>query len=318
MNARVPPRFCRSAVSAALFGLSALSVAQAAPPLRAERLRVGFLESAFRHMNRNDAQAAFKVFAQTLGRKRGYQLDADVNVYASAEDLLAAGQNGAVDAAWCDAWIYAGSRTGDRLQPAYFSTWDQGHVERTYKLLVRRDGPVGALADLRGRSVIGLSIVATDTSQRWLEAVLLTNGLGRSASFLGHLEEVSRASAAVLPVFFGQKDACLVDEAGFSLMRDLNPQVGAGLREIASSGPLVGSVICLATNGWSSVEFERDLRDALNDLHADADGRQILTLFKCGRLLPYEARRLDSLRYLRKTLDEPESAVPNAVGGTAP
>lgn len=308
----------RALLLATLFGGPALPFARAEQPLRPERLRAGFLESAFRHMNRNDAQAAFKVFAQTAGRKRGYELSADVLIFNRAEDLLAAGQTGAVDVAWSDAWDYARVRGGERLQPAFFSSWDGTHVERTYRLFVSRKSAATSLADLRGRSLVALSIIATDTSERWLESLLLTNGLGRPEAFFSKVEVVERASAAVLPVFFGQKDACLVDEAGFTLMTELNPQVGTGLRPLESSEPLASSVICLATNGWSTLTYERDLREALRDLHLEPDGQQILTLFKCGRLQPYDDRRLDSLRRLRATLEGVVPGRPKPDKGAAP
>lgn len=54
---------------------------EAASPLR-ERLDVGFIRSAFEGLRFEDAEAAFKTFARTLGKQKGYDVDVTVRALA--------------------------------------------------------------------------------------------------------------------------------------------------------------------------------------------------------------------------------------------
>jgi phosphonate transport system substrate-binding protein len=107
----------------------------------------------------------------------------------------------------------------------------------------------------------------------------------------------------VLPVFFGNRDACLVDEPGFEVMKELNPQVGRGVQVFKASELLADALICLRGSTWSSEQFKGDLIKILGELHAEPVGQQILTLFKVSQLLPFEEKQLDTVRKLRVTYE---------------
>lgn len=272
-------------------------------PTGREILRIGFTESSFRNMNRDDALAAFRVFIQITGTRRGYTLETQVNVYADAAALRQAAATGMMEVAWMDAWDCALPMTGERLQPAFYTSWGRDRVDRQYLLLVRTNSGVGCVSELRGRVVMESPAIATDMARHWVASLLLTNGLGSPERFFERIETVEKPSAAVFPVFFGKRDACVVDEAAFGLLNEMNPQIGRVLRPLASSVPLPSSIICLATNGWSSGKLQADVHDAMRDLHLEPDGRQILTLFKGSRLLPYEEGAMVPVRALRALLD---------------
>jgi hypothetical protein len=112
------------------------------------------------------------------------------------------------------------------------------------------------------------------------------------------MESVGKPSAAVLPVFFGKKQACVVDESGFDVMTELNPQVGKGLQTVAVSEPLVDGVLCLNSSGWSSETYKQDVIKALGELHLEPAGQQILTLFKTDQLIPFQEKYLETARNL--------------------
>jgi hypothetical protein len=112
-----------------------------------------------------------------------------------------------------------------------------------------------------------------------------------------------RSLSAVLPVFFGKKDACLVDDAGFQVMNELNLQVGKALQTVTISEPYVDGIVCLRNEGWPSAAQKQDVIDALAELHQEPAGQQILTLFKIGQLVPFEEKQLDTVKRLRATHD---------------
>ena len=90
----------------------------------------------------------------------------------------------------------------------------------------------------------------------------------------------------------------------------MNPQLGKKLRILRTSPLVVEGIVCFASR---QIEFRNELREAVRDLHKDVQGKQILTIFRFGDMLPVDGAALASVRELwRKHL-----AWPRSVGGTA-
>jgi ABC-type phosphate/phosphonate transport system substrate-binding protein len=287
--------------------LGALLVLLRIPPAWADRpngvlkpmdLEVGFTKYAFLNVNRNDAEASFKAFLQTVGRQRGYDLTAKVTVFDDAPAFEAAVKSGSIDLVIIDAWRYLAMDIHKLVTP-FFVTSDRGRFGKKYVLLTRQGSNLKALPDLRGKTLLQIEVTNTNLGRPWLETLLLESRLGAPETFFGKVEGVGKPSAAVLPVFFGNKDACLVDEPGFEIMKELNPQVGKGVQVMIASELLTDALICLRSSSWSSEKFKRDVIQILGELHNEPSGQQILTLFKVGQLVPFQDTYLDTVRNLR-------------------
>ncbi|MEZ4483394.1 MAG: PhnD/SsuA/transferrin family substrate-binding protein [Syntrophotaleaceae bacterium] len=117
---------------------------------------------------------------------------------------------------------------------------------------------------------------------------------------MGELAYYTDPMPALLPVFFGKKDAALLDSAKFELMAELNPQLKQSLQLLATSAPLTNAVICLKQTGWTEERFRQDVTQAMRELHLTPAGLQILMLFKVQQLVSFEPSHLDTLRQLRE------------------
>jgi phosphonate transport system substrate-binding protein len=91
----------------------------------------------------------------------------------------------------------------------------------------------------------------------------------------------------------------MVTQSSFDVMRELNPQIGKDLQELASSELFTDIVICLSHDDWTSDQGKADLTKALGELHLEPAGQQILSLFKINQLIPFEEPYLDSVRKLQ-------------------
>lgn len=60
----------------------------------------------------------------------------------------------------------------------------------------------------------------------WLDGLLAAEGRGPMGSFFGPAAWETKFSQSVLPVFFGNAEACLTSRRGFETMGEMNPQVG--------------------------------------------------------------------------------------------
>ncbi len=260
---------------------------------------VGFTESSFARVNQNDAEAAFKVFIKTVGGKRGYTLDAQVTTFDDLDVFQNRIRSGPLHLAVISTWDYLSMDIGKAMDPM-FVTEDQGRTLREYVLLTRRGAGVDSMAALRGRKMVALQTTGARLGAYWLESLLIDEGLGSVEDFFGSLDRVTQPNQAVLPVFFGKADACVVRRSGFALMKELNPQIGRKLQEVAVSAPLLDSALLVARSGWEAPEHRTDSIEALAELHEEPVGQQVLTLFKVDRLRAFEPDQIKSVIALRK------------------
>ena len=263
---------------------------------------VGMAESCFRNVNRNDAIAAYKVFLESCGRRFGNIYKADPLVYEDTPSFEAAIQCQPMNVAIVDAWQFLTMNIHQQMRP--FSTvLRNGKLGRKYVVLTRRDSGLTNLAALRGKDMLELDYVRLGVGRIWLDTLLLSEELGAPEAFFSNVEVVTKPTAAVLPVFFGKKPACVVDDGGFDLMKELNPQVGQMLQVVAISDTLADVVVCLREENWYSDKFKADTITALNELHLDPAGQQICTLFGIDRMVPFQDSQLDTIRRLRTTYE---------------
>jgi phosphonate transport system substrate-binding protein len=76
-------------------------------------------------------------------------------------------------------------------------------------------------------------------------------------------------------------------------MVELNPQLGRQLRVLERSPGFVTGILAVRK------DIHNPRRDAmvetLQEMHTDPKGRQLLTLFRCNRLVPFVAEHLASV-----------------------
>jgi ABC-type phosphate/phosphonate transport system substrate-binding protein len=282
-----------------------------------EELRVAFTERAFSGVNRADAEAAFKVFVRTMGVKRGWDVVVEVRMFDRSSELDTAIAAGSVNLLVLDTWTYLASTAASAFEPVFVST-EAGDATKQQMLLTRRDSGLDTLDTLRGQTLVVQSASNATLGFRWLQTICADRSLGSPADFFGPTAFSVKPSQAVLPVFFRKKAVCLVDSASYAVMTELNPQVGRELQVVASSEPMVDSIICLSCEGWPNARFRANVREALSELHLEPAGQQILTLFRSGPLLPYREDHLDTVRRLHARAAALDDRHAPTAGGPAP
>jgi phosphonate transport system substrate-binding protein len=304
-----------SALAVLLAGLESAPGASPEPEgdLISGPMGVGFTKSCFVNVNRNDAEAAFKVFLQTVGQKRGYLIQPSTRIFDETPPFEAAIKSGAIQIAIMDSWQFLSMDIHQETKP-FFVPAERKRIGRQYLLLSRRGSGLNALADLRGKGLIALEVASANLGNHWLNTLLLANRFGTQESFFGSIETVGKPTAALLPVFFGKKPCCLADQASFEVMMELNPQVGRELQVVVGSDSYLDVIVCLGNTGWNGSRGKVDCIEALSELHLEPAGQQILTLFKIGQLVPFDAHQLDDVRKLKAKNQElqKEGGITNA------
>jgi ABC-type phosphate/phosphonate transport system substrate-binding protein len=189
-----------------------------------------------------------------------------------------------------------------------------GNNTDEYVLLVNREGPLKNLDGLKQKKIVvqvgGLGEVPTI----WLDTLLMKQGLPVASQFCREVKPVPKASAAVLPVFFGQADACVATKKAFMTMSELNPQIGKRLSVLAQSASFPRAVSWFS-KGWDRKSIEEYRTMMLKDNKA-ARTEQFLTLMGYESVTIWDPAILGPLEALLKEYDElsrkaRESAAPD-------
>lgn len=305
MRMWIPSRWIRLATGllagVAAVGLRAGELPPALPapapaaPKPVFALSVLFSESLFASVNRDDALAAAKVMGETITRKDGYEPRVTVAAFKDLEVVRRNLAAGTVDL------VITGSREylqlvsmGAAFDPICLPSYSQERVAR-YVLVAPRKTPAVTLAELHGRRLLIMQTAEAAFGQTWADVLLAEQKLERSASFFGSTRTMASASATVLPVFFGQADACIVARGGFATMAELNPQIGQRLAIAYESEPIIEGLMCMRRD----YTFLRAwLIRRLLELHKEPAGRQCLTIFKLDRLYEFDPKNLEGLETL--------------------
>jgi hypothetical protein len=272
-------------------------------------IHFAFSKSMFTGVNENDAQAAMKVYGQTIGDQNG--------LYVTSGPILLDGTNAIAEAvasgrAELFAMTFMEFQNLEYLGlegPLLMSTIRQKTTEE-YVLLARADGTLRLPEDLKGRSLMIGDDIRSCLAPLWLEVLCREHGLESAALSLGKISYSSKPSQVVLPVFFGKADACVVTRNSWEVMCELNPQLQKQMRTVAISPPLVPALTCF-TAGISEKHKQRVFR-AVELSSTKPSYQQVMALFKCDGVVRQPLSVLDDTRKLVATYQKLAGALPAA------
>ena len=261
-------------------------------------IRAGLTRDSVLGTNPQDMVSAFKDLARILGRKYGYDIDVQPQVFDRNAEFEASVRSGEIQVGIIGTWEYLNMNLGPNAEPAFVHV-NHDHATSNFMLVTSRKSGLNSLRDLKGADLVVLQNPSSPLSMAWLDTLLEQDKLGPKETFFKRVELAPKPSAAVLPVFFGNRQACLVDQDSFQVMAELNPQINQVLQPIALSQPFVNSLLFLGHKGWPSEQVREEFRKALLDLPLTAEGRQLLMIFKVDRLEAFKEEYLDTALKLK-------------------
>ena len=276
------------------------------PALRTAHLIVLSSSSVMRSVNRNEGIAAGKVWLDSIARRRGFQLlESRFEVADTQEELRNRVNEGSVGVVVLDVIEYLSLPRPELLNPILMT--GTGEMQRRLLLVVPSANGSSSIEDLRGKRISYITRSNADLGRKWLEVMLQERHLGRVDRFFGSFTAALKPSAACLPVFFGKQDGCVIDQPSFALLKEMNPQMAAKLQVIATSPAYPEYFIGVHVNHH---EFRDELLRGLLELNQDAEGRQLLMVFKGDRVMPVPSNQLNAVRELwtkYRKIDEPQA-----------
>ena len=274
----------------------------AEPPIRA-----GFSkETMSSSVNRNDVLAAMQACILSIAREWGVEVNPTPQMYESNEEIICALRNKEVDVLTLRLDDYFAISDEEKLGSPFASVVNQ-QLAVNYVLLVRKEAPVEMLADLQGGRLLVLNQSRMLLADIWLNTELLKRGLPQMDSFFSEIEYCETVNLAILPVFFGSADGCIVSKQNFELACELNPQVARMLREELVSPLLIPCVaVC---RGSVSPERAQIIRELMTGMTQTVAGRQLLLMFKCDALVEVTPADMVETRTLVNTAKQLQTEV---------
>lgn len=282
-------------LTGALAGTGTTRAAES-PPAGAPLVRFGFSRTMFNDVNENDARASLRVYVNLLvARTDAIAAQPDAQIFEDQRALNAALRNGEVDIV--SASVREILAIPDQLVSAPYMLARFGKTTGTeYALLVRGDGGITSLAELKGRRILILTGARSSLALTWLEVLLGKQHLASPEKLLAEIKLVAKPSQAALPVFFGQMDACIISRESLALLAEMNPQVAVQLRPLAMSPPVV-PVLTAFRRTFDATQREMIAMEATR-IHTHAIGRQMLTIFQGDRVEMLADAELETTRQL--------------------
>lgn len=269
-------------------------------PSGAEEKKAEFIfaysEKTLPDVDTKDAAAAMKLYVSELGSKM--KIVGESVIYRDTDQMMKDLQAGKIDLLALRALDYLRSKPRSNTEAALVNV-KGGKTTSRYVVLVKEGEQALKIGHLRNKRVA--LIKGDDVGLLFLNTLLLAAGHQETKEFFSSVDEKAKASQAVLSVFFGQADACVIDEGAFKTIEELNPQVSKKLKVLAVSPELVTAVTVFRKG--CDEDLKKKVIHTSKTLKNDPRGKQVLLLFKVDDLSRLHESDLDSLKALVNEYD---------------
>jgi len=247
-------------------------------------VNIGFSTKAFVNVPREDIRVAVRILSQKVARKTVGS--ANSQIYDSLLDIERDLKSKKLDAVALTPDDFLTLRPRIPLDPVMVTTTSKGH-EVKLLLLTRKDSHISTIRELKNRTIaIPARVVQYGNMYfTWVETLVMREGFPNLKTFFSSVNEAQTPSRALMQVFFRQADACVVTDQVLELATELNPQIGKELTGLTQVDKLAGGIIVFRSDLPEG--RKQRLREALQTLHEDQEGRQLFLLFQLNRLIPY-------------------------------
>jgi phosphonate transport system substrate-binding protein len=241
-------------------------------------VRLAISETLVGNVNVNDARVAIEIWIKRMVQDMNLLIEP--KLLATTEEIVEGTRRGQFDCVALNVVEYR--QIADMLDSSQIVSAAGAAGLEQYAILTKQNSGIQQLGDLKGRRLCMLKAPKMCAAPAWLLTILEEGRYGPAEKFFGSVTTDTKGFQVVLPVFFGQADACLTTKLGFETLCELNPQVGRDLKVLVSSPPMVVAFYIFRKN-YQSIYREKVIK-AISSLHTSAAGQQLATLFRFREL----------------------------------
>ncbi len=247
-----------------------------------QSFRIGFTSVMFTDINENDAKAAIKVWGEMIARNQKLPTDPEPIIFDNVSKMLQSLRAKSVDVVGITTAEFDLLCREVHFSPI-FVTYHAGSITEQYVLLTHRESSVKTLGDLSPWTMHLYANPRTCLAPIWLETLLRREEHPMITRFTKEISWETKLPNVVLPVFFRQKDACIVTRSGFDIMAELNPQLAGQLSILAESPEMVPAVFAFRADYNPTIKDK--IISGVKNLKKTSAGQQVLTIFQSEDIL---------------------------------
>jgi ABC-type phosphate/phosphonate transport system substrate-binding protein len=249
-------------------------------------VQIRYVKNTISGVNLADARVALDVLFRRILVRHKPQYEVQMEFLSDQEEALKSCKARELDYVTLTGLDYLQLRElGAPIRPIFVSS--RMDTPREEYMLIVRNGV--DLKKIQGSSPRRLLIEKGGSgaiARIWLDTALSEQSLPEVSKFFQAVREVDQASAAVLPVFFGQAEACAVPKSTFETMVELNPQIGRKLSPLMTSPGFLRNMGCVRTD--LDPETEKVLLEMSLSMNTEPEGNQIMTIFGTKAVFKFE------------------------------
>jgi phosphonate transport system substrate-binding protein len=228
-------------------------------------------------INENDANAAIRSWTNSMINELGLPAIPRVAIYENMAQIQTQLEKKQLDIICLTTpqWFAVRHLIAE---DALLAVKSAGTIKEESVVLVHRTGSANSILDLKNKNLRVWENSRTALSFTWLRWLMMEKKLGSAEDYFKKITWVEKLNQAVLPVFFKQADACLVNRNGLDIMAELNPQIAKQVKIIEKSSPYIAVVFCFRRDYQSPIK-----QIVINDMQEMVDstaGGQLLTIFQ--------------------------------------
>jgi hypothetical protein len=258
------------------------------------------MKNLFNEVDFGDAQAAIKVWVneivKTYHYSDGYNLKA--KIYSQFDEVNEQKKQDSLAILALNTFDYLNNNTKIGLDPVLVPS-AEGDVFGQYYILVRKEDRYKNITDLKGANLGLLTATNQIASRLWLDVTLAKINITDKTKFFKNIIMEEKESQLILNLFFGHIDACIVSTGAFSLMNELNPQVSSKIISIQVSPKYLWGLLCFTKTFNNERDRSLFYTNAVH-VHELISGKQLFSLIKIDKLVPFKNEYLNSYKDLIK------------------
>lgn len=248
-------------------------------------------ERLFSALNRTDAVASLKIWADLISCSQHLELDTKVQLVSDQGELRRRIVARAAQVLILDSVEFLALSDEDLVEGIGLPSSAGQLLAPEFVLLV--DSKTDSLTQLRGKRIIFYLRTGSAASVAWISTLLSNQQLGDVQTFFLSQNTAETPNNCILPLFFGRADACVIDMRSWSVAREMNPQIAVKVKALTQSIPVIAGVVALTK---APVEHRAEVTQSLLNLHKQPVGQQILTIFRSGPMIAFRPEYCESTR----------------------
>jgi phosphonate transport system substrate-binding protein len=261
-----------------------------------ETYGVAFLRTMFLNADYNDAKAAIKVYVQNLTDELLTGFTMKPVYFENTDELLRNYSKENLAVISLSSIDYLSYKSKLSLYPVLVNSGKIDPLEN-YLILIRKDDNINTIDALADKRIGMLPKENNPIPVMWLNVLLGPAKITKIEKPFNNIITDKTESQLILSLFFGQLNACVVSKTSFETMVEINPQIGKQLK-ILKSSPGYLRVVSSFTSKFKKSKFSDKLLEHLTSLDNYAAGRQLFTLTKTAKIIPYKEEYLDNVKVL--------------------